>query len=77
MESVKTKKIFVDNIIIEISTKKRYSVFKLPKLKFLETSIFRFFPKFKKLNISLPPGEPREHHLGDVRPKNVELHKIS
>ena len=34
-------------------------VFKLPKLKFLETSIFRcffvllFFPKIKKLNISL------------------------
>ena len=26
-----------------------------------------------------PPGEPpaREHHLGEVRPKKFELHKIS
>ena len=88
-------------------------IFKFPKLKFLETSIFRFssfffflFPKLKKLNISLIyeaiivilsvsllmvnlnkfckreiliqlPGEPREQHLGDVRPKKFELHKIS
>ena len=24
-----------------------------------------------------PPGEPQEQHLGDVRPKKIELHKIS
>ena len=24
-----------------------------------------------------PPGEPSEQHLGDVRPKNFDLHKIS
>ena len=24
-----------------------------------------------------PPGEPREQHLGDVRQKKFELHKIS
>ena len=24
-----------------------------------------------------PPEEPREQHLGDVRPKKLELHKIS
>ena len=24
-----------------------------------------------------PTGKPREHHLGELRPKNFELHKIS
>ena len=32
--------------------------------------------KFCKILIQ-PPGEPREHHLGEVRPKRFELHKIS
>ena len=30
--------------------------------------------KFCKILIQ-PPGEPREQHLGDVRPKKFELHK--
>ena len=62
--------------------------FKFPKLKILETSIFRNFfsepsymvniSKFCKKEILIqPPGEPREQHLGDVRPKKFELHKIS
>ena len=34
--------------------------------------------KFCKKEILIqPPGEPREQHLGDVRPKKFELHKIS
>ena len=34
--------------------------------------------KFPKKEILIqPPGEPREQHLGDVRPKKFELHKIS
>ena len=34
--------------------------------------------KFCKKDILIqPPGEPREQHLGDVRPKKFELHKIS
>ena len=33
------------------------------------------FPK--KEILTQPPGEPREQHLGDVRPKKFELHKIS
>ena len=33
------------------------------------------FPK--KENLIQPPGEPREQHLGDVRQKKFELHKIS
>ena len=85
-------------------------IFKFPKLKILETSIFFFFfffffffskvqkvkylphffvifsvslpmvnlYKFCKREILIqPPGEPREQHLGDVRPKKFELHKIS
>ena len=32
--------------------------------------------KFCKVLIQ-PPGEPREHHLGEVRPKRFELHKMS
>ena len=32
--------------------------------------------KFCKILIQ-PPGEPREHHLGEVRPKRFELHKMS
>ena len=33
--------------------------------------------KFCKRDILIqPPGEPREQHLGDVRPKKFELHKI-
>ena len=34
--------------------------------------------KFTKKGILIqPPGEPREQHLDDVRPKKFELHKIS
>ena len=37
-------------------------------------NIYKFF---KKDILIQPPGEPREQHLGDVRPKKFELHKIS
>ena len=34
--------------------------------------------KFCKREILIQlPGEPREQHQGDVRPKKFELHKIS
>ena len=34
--------------------------------------------KFCKREILIQlPGEPREQHLGDVRPKKFKLHKIS
>ena len=34
--------------------------------------------KFCKKEILIQaPGEPQEQHLGDVRPKKFELHKIS
>ena len=34
-----------------------------------------FIYKFCKTEIlNQPPGEPREHHLGDVLPKKFELH---
>ena len=76
-------------------------------MEFLETSIFRFFFVFfkvqkvknlphlqsnlrsvnlpmvniykfcKKEILIQPPGEPREQHPGDVRPKKFELQKIS
>ena len=32
--------------------------------------------QLKEISIQ-PPKEPREHHLGIVRPKKIELHKIS
>ena len=37
-------------------------------------NIYKFF---KKEILIQPPGEPREQHLGDVRPKKFELQKIS
>ena len=38
--------------------------------KYLQVSL-------KKKIFNQPPGEPREQHLGDVRPKKFKLHKIS
>ena len=38
--------------------------------KYLQVSL-------KKKIFNQLPGEPREQHLGDVRPKKFELHKIS
>ena len=31
----------------------------------------------KKIFLIQPPGERREQHLGEVRPKKFELHEIS
>jgi len=47
---------------------------------FRESSYGKYlkFNKFNKKEILIqPPGEPREQHLGDVRPKKFELHTIS
>ena len=70
--------------------KGNFVLFKFPKSKILETSIFRLYEaiiiifsvslpmvSFVKEILIQPPGEPREQHLGDVRPKKLELHKIS
>ena len=35
-----------------------------------------FIYKFCKKDILIqPPGEPREHHIGEARPENFVLHK--
>ena len=37
----------------------------------------KYLQVLKKEILIQPPGEPQEQHLGDVRPKNFELHKVS
>ena len=46
----------------------------LPHYKAIIVNIYKFC---KKEVMIQPPGEPREQHQGDVRPKKFELQKIS
>ena len=44
---------------------------------FSESSYGILSSSFVNKTLIQPPGEPQGHHLGELRPKNFELHKIS
>ena len=44
---------------------------------FSESSYGKYLQVLKNQILIQPSGEPQEQHLGDVRPKKIELHKIS